>query len=45
MTCKDEFERHPHEDLMVLVSLKGQDKVGFKDSVKTRDSNELPLPG
>lgn len=38
-TCKDEFERHCHEDFMVPLSLNGQDKFGFKDSVKTRDSN------
>lgn len=28
----------------VCISLKGQDKVGFKDDFKT-DSNQLPLPG
>lgn len=34
MTCKGEFEKHCHEDLMELVSLKGYYKAGFKDDVK-----------
>lgn len=33
---KQEFERHCYEDLMVLIPLKRQHRVGFKNGVKTR---------